>query len=998
MRQIESDQTVDEAIVQRAQVLFSQHQQSIFEHTDRLFAGLLACQWVAGIVAAYWISPKTWSGIYSSTHPHIYAAVFLGGAISLLPIALAIVQPGKVLTRYTIATAQMLVSALLIHLTGGRIETHFHVFGSLAFLSFYRDWQVLIPATVVVAADHLIRGIYFPESVYGVLAASEWRWLEHAGWVIFEDSFLIASCVRSKREMWQIAERTAAKEASEERYRSVVEQTAEGIFLVEPESGRILESNAAFQNLLGYTPEEVLRLTIHDFTVDGHESAELSSSGKAATADSMSGERQYRLKDGSLRIVSVNTSSISYGGRSLFCTVVRDITERKRADEELQRAKEAAEAASEAKSEFLANMSHEIRTPMNGIIGMTELALDTNLTAEQRDYLGSVKTSAGSLLTLVNDILDFSKVEAGKLDIEEVDFSLRDTLANTLKPLSLRAHQKGLELAINVSPDVPDALIGDPVRLRQILVNLIGNAIKFTEKGEIVVQAQIVQRNEDGVCLRLSVTDTGIGIAPEKQDQIFRAFTQADGSVTRIYGGTGLGLAISSKLVQMMDGKIWVDSELDRGSAFHFTVRLKAQRAQRASTSPLEVTSIELRGMPVLVVDDNVTNQRILERMLNSWKMKPVVVGSGEAALSALKAAHDSGEPFRIVLLDAEMPEMDGFTLAEQIRQVPELSAVVIMMLTSITGRADVAQSRELGIKAYLVKPIVESNLFDAIIKALDATSEIPEATRVHNLSSRGDRPPLRILLAEDNETNQRVAANLLEKHGHSVTVVCNGKEAVAAYESESFDLILMDLHMPGMGGLEATGCIRQKEQDTNNHIPIIALTARAMKGDREKCIKAGMDGYLSKPIDVDKLFQSIYSFRPNSLDIPTETNLSNQPKQSKQDDLLDTTELLANVDGDFQFLNELVKGFLEYSPNLLARIEGALQDSDAGELEDAAHTMKGALGSFRAGRAYEAASRLEDIACAGDLMQAGDAISVLKHELERLEPVLAELLVECAV
>ena len=995
MRQIESDQTDDQAIVQRAQVLFSRHQQSIFEHTDRLFAGLLACQWVAGIIAAYWISPRTWSGVYSATHPHIYAAVFLGGAISVLPIALAILQPGKTSTRYTIATAQMLVSALLIHLTGGRIETHFHVFGSLAFLSFYRDWRVLIPATVVVAADHLIRGIYFPESVYGVLAASEWRWLEHAGWVIFEDSFLIASCIRSKKEMWQIAERTAAKEASEERYRSVVEQTAEGLFLVEPESGRILESNAAFQNLLGYTPREVLKLTIQDFTVNRHEAAELSGTGMSATADSMSGERQYRLKDGSLRIVSTNTSSITYGGRSSFCTVVRDITERKRADEELQRAKEAAEAASQAKSEFLANMSHEIRTPMNGIIGMTELALDTNLTAEQRDYLASVKTSAGSLLTLVNDILDFSKVEAGKLDLEEVEFSLRDTLANTLKPLSLRAHQKGLELAINVSPDVPDALIGDPVRLRQVLVNLIGNAIKFTEQGEIVVQAQIVQRSEDGVCLHLSVTDTGIGIEAEKQDQIFKAFTQADGSVTRIYGGTGLGLAISSKLVQMMDGKIWVDSELDRGSTFHFTVRLKAQRA---STAPLEVTSIELRGMRVLVVDDNVTNQRILEQMLSSWMMKPVVVGSGEAALSTLKAAHDAGEPFRIVLLDAEMPEMDGFTLAEQIRQVPELSAVLIMMLTSITGRADVAESMELGIKAYLVKPIVESNLFDAIIKALDATSDVPEATRVHNLSTRGDRPQLRILLAEDNETNQRVAANLLEKHGHSVTVVCNGKEAVAASESESFDLILMDLHMPGMGGLEATGCIRQKEQGTNNHIPIIALTARAMKGDREKCIKAGMDGYISKPIDVDKLFQSIYSVCPNSSDITTETNLTNQPQQSKQNDVLDMPELLANVDGDFQFLNELVNGFLEYSPKLLARIEGALQDSDASELEDAAHTMKGALGSFRAGPAYDAASRLEDIACAQDLIQACEAISALKYELKRLEPVLAELLVECAV
>jgi len=865
----------------------------------------------------------------------------------------------------------------------------------LAFLSFYRDWRVLIPATVVVAADHLIRGIYFPESVYGVLAASEWRWLEHAGWVIFEDSFLIASCVRGKKEMWQIAERTAAKEASEERYRSVVEQTAEGIFLVDPESGRILESNAAFQDLLGYTPEEVLRLTKQDFTVGGLESAVGSLPGMASSADSLSGEHLYRLKDGSLRNVSVNTSSISYGGKKTLCTVVRDITERKRADEELQRAKEAAEAASQAKSEFLANMSHEIRTPMNGIIGMTELALDTNLSAEQRDYLASVKASAGSLLTLVNDILDFSKVEAGKLDIEEVEFSLRDTLANTLKPLSLRAHQKGLELAINVSPHVPDALIGDPVRLRQVLVNLIGNAIKFTEQGEVVVHAETVEQSDGGVRLHLSVTDTGIGISPENQELIFRAFTQADGSVTRIYGGTGLGLAISSKLVQMMDGKIWVNSELDGGSTFHFTVLLKVQHASTSASR--EVTTIDLRGMPVLVVDDNVTNQQILEQMLSSWKMKPVVVGSGEAALSTLKAAYDQGEGFRIVLLDAEMPEMDGFTLAEQIRQIPELSAVLIMMLTSITGRADVAQSKELGIKAYLVKPIVESSLFDAIIKALDATSAAPDETDVYVLSSAEDRPRLRILLAEDNETNQRVAANLLQKHGHSVTVVCNGKEAVAATESESFDLILMDLHMPGMGGLEATGSIRQKEQGTNNHIPIIALTARAMKGDREKCINAGMDGYISKPIDVTKLFESIYSVCPNSSDV-TEPDLTKPTHQSNEDEVLDITALLANVDGDFQFLNEIVKRFLEYSPDLLARIEGAFQDDDASALEDAAHMMKGALGSFRAGPAYDAASRLEDIACAGDVMQAGEVIRELKDELKRLEPALTELLLECAV
>ncbi len=810
MRQIESDLTCQESTLRRAQELFGRHQQIIFKHTDRLFAGLMAFQWVAGIIAAYWISPKTWSGPYSQTHPHIYAAAFLGGAISILPIALAIVQPGRDTTRYAIATAQMLMSALLIHLTGGRIETHFHVFGSLAFLSFYRDWRVLIPATVVIAADHLLRGIYFPQSVYGVLTTSEWRWLEHAGWVIFEDSFLIASCLRGRKEMWQIAERTAAKEASEERYRSVVEQTAEGIVLLEPESGRILECNPAFLNLVGYTPEEVSTLTVHDFTVGDCETGDRIQRILEG-ADSITGECQYRLKNGSLIEVSINTSLISYGGRNSLCTVVRDISERKRADEELQRAKDAAEAANRSKSEFLANMSHEIRTPMNGIIGMTELALDTRLTTEQREYLQSVKTSSASLLTLINDILDFSKVEAGKLDLEDVDFSLRNVFASALKPLSLLAHQKGLELAFQVSPDLPDELVGDPMRLRQVLVNLVGNAIKFTDHGEVVAQAEMVRQSEDAVCLHLSVRDTGIGIAPDKQKLIFSAFTQADGSVTRIYGGTGLGLTISSKLVHMMGGEIWVESELGHGSTFHFTVRMKPQTA--FEPQPAAIGSIELRGMRVLVADDNVTSQQILAQMLRSWEMRPTVVGSGQAALSAMTAARDADDPFLLVLLDAEMPEMDGVALAQRIRQAPDISTVTIMMLTSTTYQLNAARSRELGISAYLVKPIAQSNLFDAIVSLFGPPSADHLASDLSDISSLGTQPRLRILLAEDNETNQQVAVRLLEKHGHTVSVACSGKEAVAAFERESFDLVLMDLHMPDMGAWQQLPAYAKKRE-----------------------------------------------------------------------------------------------------------------------------------------------------------------------------------------
>lgn len=994
MRQIESDLTSQESMLRQAQELFSRHRQIIFKHTDRLFAGLMAFQWVAGIIAAYWISPKTWSGLSSQTHPHIYAAIFLGGAISILPIALAIVQPGRAMTRYTIATAQMLMSALLIHLTGGRIETHFHVFGSLAFLSFYRDWRVLIPATVVVAADHLLRGIYFPQSVYGVLAASEWRWLEHAGWVIFEDSFLIASCLRGRKEMWQIAERTAAKEASEERYRSVVEQTAEGIVLLEPETGRILECNPAFCNLVGYAPEEVATLTIHDFTVGDGLSNDCGILRILEGDDSAAGECRYRRKNGALIEVSINTSLISFGGRKSLCTVVRDISERKRADEELQRAKEAAESANRAKSEFLANVSHEIRTPMNGIIGMTELALDTRLTSEQLEYLQSVKMSSASLLTLINDILDFSKVEAGKLELEDVDFSLRDLLADAMKPLGLRAHQKGLELAFQVSPDLPDELVGDSMRLRQVLVNLVGNAIKFTDQGEVVAHAELVQQTESDICLHLSVRDTGIGIAPDNQTLIFNAFTQADGSVTRIYGGTGLGLTISSELVRMMGGEIWVESEPSQGSTFHFTARMRLKTASPAQDAAIE--AVELRELRVLVVDDNVTSQRILEQTLSNWQMRPVVVGDGEAALSALKKARDEDDPFLLLLLDSEMPEMDGFTLAQRIRQSPDLSTVTIMMLTSTTYRVDAARSRELGISAYLVKPIAQSNLFDAIIKLFGRPSADSLATRVSDIWSSETRPKLNILLAEDNETNQQVAVNLLKKHGHRITLACSGNEAVAAFERESFDLVLMDLHMPGMGGLEATACMREKEKATNNHIPIIALTARAMKGQREKCLEAGMDGYISKPIEVREFFRSIYSLAQKPVDAAMELTDEVRMHFLNEDvQVLDRETLLKNVEWDIEFLQDLVKKFLEYCPDLLSRIEDAFREGDGHALEEAAHALKGALGSFRAMRAFDAAAQLEKVAGAGSLPEVTEAIEKLKQELERLKPVMTELLLE---
>jgi two-component system sensor histidine kinase/response regulator len=854
---------------ERVRSLFDAHYQKVLIRIDRLFAWLLGVEWIALVATASLLSPRTWTGNESSVHPHVWMSLLLGTLVVSLPLAAAIVYPGRPLTRHVIAVGQLVMTGIFIHVCGGRIETHFLIFGSLAFLGFYRDWRVLVTASLVTASDHFLRGIFFPESIYGVSAVSLWRTVEHVAWVLFADVFLITSCVQSTREMWNIAlkrnqlertaeviestvvERTQALRSSQELFEAFMSHTPTVGFVVD-EEGHGVWLNRSGEEMFGITAAAWQgRMAAEVFAESADEVRALNRT-VLRTGSSLETHTTKVTKAGVRHFASIRFPITDGEGRRFVGANAIDVTERMEHESELARARDAALEAARLKSEFLVNMSHEIRTPMNGIIGLSHLLLDTRLDSLQRDYAETVVSSANALLTIINDILDFSKIEAGKLTFENLKFDLRDAVDGTAELLAPSARRKGIELVVSLPPEIETGFRGDPGRLRQVLMNLVGNAIKFTEKGFVRVEV-VVTRASGRAGIRFDVVDTGIGISEAGRSRLFQTFSQADGSTTRKYGGTGLGLVIARQIVEQMGGTIGVDSVEGEGSRFWFTMTLEECGAEPDAAPP---RASGLSGVRALIVDDNDTNRFVLERQLASWGVYSESAADGEAAIKRLRGAAASGNAFDLILLDMQMPGMDGLTLWRSVRDDASLQPVRAILLSSSAVALSEVELIEARLDACLLKPVRQSRLFEALRRPLgDRGDDRDVQASIPDVVPTTPQSPLRILVAEDNIVNQKVVLAQLKSLGYAADLAANGLEVLVALDQIGYDVILMDGQMPEMDGYEASRLIRSREEKNPSGLTwIIALTANAIETDRQRCLDAGMDDYLPKPVRVEAL------------------------------------------------------------------------------------------------------------------------------------------------